>query len=477
MGAWIVQAALFAGMHLRPLGDFVPLFVFGLMTSLWRWRRRTLLPIILAHVAINSLWCAVRWPGWLETCQVKITHDYNADLIKLSRPSPYDSNDDARYDYERAENLFQSIPDELDAVVKEGPTNWTPEQRDVVRKWITANSQALECLARGASKPYYCPDYRTESPHFPIMRSYAAARSLAFALNARIQLHAWDGREEDMVRDTATSYRFGTHLTGRKVLLDQLVGAAIRAMTLATVRNTLASHSFSIPTLDTLSEEFLIFSDTNDHVIDFSPEHLFFLDVIQMIFTDDGHGHGHVAKAALKTWPAMTPQRKEAFLKLERYETTQQVEAFFEHIQIAARKSPWELHDEPNGVALTLQDLMRRNAFLNYFRPAYVQAMERCWKVKTELDAVATVLAILRYEADAGRFPESLEELIASGYLERVPRDSFGPGPLVYRRTEDGFLLYSWGLDFDDDGGTPSKWGQGEQGGDQVFWSIDQHSP
>jgi len=34
-------------------------------------------------------------------------------------------------------------------------------------------------------------------------------------------------------------------------------------------------------------------------------------------------------------------------------------------------------------------------------------------------------------------------------------------------------LLYSLGADFDDDGGKPSKWGEGEKGGDQVFWPLE----
>jgi len=67
MGAWVVQAVVFAGMHMRPVGGFVVVFVLGLMTGLWRWRRRTLLPIILAHVVLNSWWCAAQWPGGLES--------------------------------------------------------------------------------------------------------------------------------------------------------------------------------------------------------------------------------------------------------------------------------------------------------------------------------------------------------------------------------------------------------------------------
>jgi hypothetical protein len=34
--------------------------------------------------------------------------------------------------------------------------------------------------------------------------------------------------------------------------------------------------------------------------------------------------------------------------------------------------------------------------------------------------------------------------------------------------------LYSYGEDFDDDGGKHSKWGVGDEGGDQVFWPVEQ---
>jgi len=93
-------------------------------------------------------------------------------------------------------------------------------------------------------------------------------------------------------------------------------------------------------------------------------------------------------------------------------------------------------------------------------------------KARADLDSVITILALLRYKADRQEFPESLELLVGEGYLKKVPRDPFSSGAVVYQRTTDNFVLYSFGVDFDDDGGTPSKWGEGEQGGDQVFWAV-----
>ncbi len=53
----------------------------------------------------------------------------------------------------------------------------------------------------------------------------------------------------------------------------------------------------------------------------------------------------------------------------------------------------------------------------------------------------------------------------------------FGDGPFVYRKTESGFLLYSFGMDLKDDSGklglssrgTPRMWADN---GDWVFWPM-----
>jgi len=65
-------------------------------------------------------------------------------------------------------------------------------------------------------------------------------------------------------------------------------------------------------------------------------------------------------------------------------------------------------------------------------------------------------LALEAYRARHGRYPTSLAEL-APDYLAEVPRDIFAEQELIYRPTEDGYLLYSVGPDFDDDGGTPPE--------------------
>jgi hypothetical protein len=60
--------------------------------------------------------------------------------------------------------------------------------------------------------------------------------------------------------------------------------------------------------------------------------------------------------------------------------------------------------------------------------------------------------AVRRHVLNEGSPPESLASLVPK-YLSAVPQDPFGNGPLKYRRTADGYLLYSVGGNGTDDGG------------------------
>jgi len=84
-------------------------------------------------------------------------------------------------------------------------------------------------------------------------------------------------------------------------------------------------------------------------------------------------------------------------------------------------------------------------------------------------DALARVglaqvsLLLKAYKAERGGCPESLGELGKFAGRE-LPIDPFSGKPFVYRREGKGFLLYSWGVNLKDDGGTPPPKRRYEEG-------------
>ncbi len=152
-----------------------------------------------------------------------------------------------------------------------------------------------------------------------------------------------------------------------------------------------------------------------------------------------------------------------------RRETTQRVDTFYETLHERANQlTPWEQKNrtetplEPVGLPLGIK-------LLGYERVAQVN-----WQMKTSCQATLAVLAIKLYEKTYDGLPD---DLVTRGSLETLPRDYYSDGPLGYRQTADGFILYSRGEDLKDDGGTPATNENGElrrygSYGDWVFWPV-----
>jgi hypothetical protein len=73
--------------------------------------------------------------------------------------------------------------------------------------------------------------------------------------------------------------------------------------------------------------------------------------------------------------------------------------------------------------------------------------------MKTMRLGLLTELALERFEKDKGEYPENLRTLVELGYLEEIPNDPYSDGPLVYKKTDKDFILYSFGENLIDDGG------------------------
>jgi hypothetical protein len=76
-------------------------------------------------------------------------------------------------------------------------------------------------------------------------------------------------------------------------------------------------------------------------------------------------------------------------------------------------------------------------------------AADRCEQVQHNLDLA---FALAAYQRDHGRYPKELDAL-APKYLKKIPNDLFSGMPLVYCPNENGYLLYSVGVNGRDEQG------------------------
>jgi hypothetical protein len=203
-------------------------------------------------------------------------------------------------------------------------------------------------------------------------------------------------------------------------------------------------------------------------------EKVFWYDQIQRSFTDDGQGGGRMLVRGMPY--VVTDDWKEnlwrfvSFNHPGRQEVVANIDKYFGLFAQKLTETPWELRDEAidnqvwNEVNIT--PLM-----LKIQIPAHERVGQIAWRLKLGREALLTVLAVMRYEKEKGRYPAGLGELVQGGYLKKLPMDPYSDGPLVYRKTEKGFLLYSVGLNLKDD--------DGEMGpkmyvvnADWVFWPV-----
>jgi membrane protease YdiL (CAAX protease family) len=487
--AWLGQAVLFAVVHFRPFGGFIPVLSFGLIAGAWRWRRRTLIPIILAHIAVNSLWCAARWPGWLDFMKVRPTTDYVTEFIEFSKPDGYDPNDDARQEYSKAARLVIELPEEFKKLRNRYPTQWNKDERVRAEAWVTSNTEALDFVEKATHKPYYWVEYERQNERMPpLKKDFEKMKDFVFALCMRATLKTAQGHYTQGFSDIEICYRLGRHMAANKELVCRLAGYACRSWALQTTRMILAQEQIDGSLLNELQSQFEKFAEDDTYGFDFTSEILLSKDFIQCIFTDNGLGGGHIPKSSFikvrypdgeYEWTLFSflpiENEFEAFKwkNLKRQIVTDQVELYYNLCQKDCSQPPWQ-YRENLFLQTSIEKLKKQNPLIKLYSPVINKIVSLEGRAPVDRDATIAILAILRYVADNEQLPDTLEQLVSTGYLKAIPNDTFHNGSLIYRRSDDDFILYSFGADFDEDGGTPSLWGGGEKGGDQVFWPVQE---
>jgi tetratricopeptide (TPR) repeat protein len=410
--------------------------------------------------------------------KIKIKVDYVAKFNEISRPANYDPNNDAAPHYQKAFELCIEQPKPLSTGIKAWPKDLPDETQVLLQNWVSANSDALKELELGTQKPYYWPRYQGNSMWDMEMPWLKEARTLTRAIYSRSKLNAAKGDFEAAFSDLLVCYRFGNDFTGPKTMTEQLVGIAIRGDSVRASRQILHKTKTNPDLLRHFQIRLESASYKKNYVFDFTEGRFLTFDSIQRTFTDNSKGGGRIYGTGNETYikqmfgEELTEEQKCNLEKLERRQTTELTDKFYDYFNSVAHKTPWQLRSEGKDLDKTAQEMTRENFIPNILTLPLGRVIGISFRCKVDTDALITILAILRYKSKKGQLPENLDQLVAAGCLRELPMDPYSDGPLVYRRIDDDFILYSLGVDFDDDGGTPSKWGEGEQGGDQVFWPV-----
>jgi hypothetical protein len=359
--------------------------------------------------------------------------NYVAELNKIGIAERPESDNAAPY-YQKAIELFVKQPEDLEVSTRQWPKDQPAQQHAMLKKWVQDNSRALEQLQLAGQKPYYWLKYTDEKLHTTKMPHLSTLRQLAFALQNRAMLSAEDGNITSALSDIETLYTIGAQISvGPKSLVVKLVGIAIKSLPIRVVYKILDRKMLDTNSMKSLEDRFKQLVAAYNEPFDIRCEKLFLQEQIN---TDPKY-------IGLKPYLKST---------LEYYDAT-------------TAKTPMQLRNETKTV---------QNPLIETAGSAIPRIIELEYRIRTDEQALITTLAILRYNAASDSYPRELSQLVSAGHIKESPIDPFSNKPLVYKQTREGFTLYSFGEDYDDDGGKYSKWGSGDEGGDQVFWPVEQ---
>jgi hypothetical protein len=184
-------------------------------------------------------------------------------------------------------------------------------------------------------------------------------------------------------------------------------------------------------------------------------------DVVQRTYT----GSGHIYLPACAGWMSYIDSASVgAFWKLVatlwalsapgKDATLEAASVFMLECERVASMTPYQARQAGMDMDVAADKMARRHVIFRGFLPSYEKMWYQSFIARSTGEATIAVIAIHRWRLDKGDWPQSLDELRQGGYLKTLPMDPWSDGPLIYRRTPDGFILYSVGVNFKDDGGT-----------------------
>jgi hypothetical protein len=258
------------------------------------------------------------------------------------------------------------------------------------------------------------------------------------------------------------------------ILIQDLVANAVLAVACEGALDILAQHPqvFSDAQLQELAHRFAGVRD-DDLTVRLAGERMFFEDIVQRLYTDNGNGDGHLSGRSLRVlqwlvqpidpagpdvsnaielaaWPAV------GLFAQSRREILSDYHALMNQIEAEAAQPLWMR--DVSKAEMQIEEWAaspwqkKRRLPLVLLMPAISKASQTSELIRMRRDAVTVVIALELYRRTHGHWPATLDEL-SPALLPTVPRDRFDGQPLKYALIDGQPVLYCVGSDGNDDGG------------------------
>ncbi len=388
-----------------------------------------------------------------------------------------------------ADKRYSNLPEDISApladIEYEYIGSWVRQNEDAWREFAVASRKSY-CYRSYASDPNDDDEsiLSVQLPHLLHLRNFAWLGSW------RSRIDREQGRLRQSIESSLTIARAGRHWQGRGTITEQIIGVAMNARSCDEILRLAETKRLSVAELASLQEQLSqVYADCYP-TMNMEGERLFVMDVIQHCFTDGGLGGGHLIPGRLSgytdspwfdqsEYPMLVPVRTAAsIVHAGRDETVAVTRKLHDRQSRLSKMTPHEKHTSGIEMPAHMLYALPKHRFflLRDLLPASSRAYELMYRSRMHYESTVTILALERWRLEKNEYPETLNDLIAAGFLKALPMDPYSDKPPIYRRANGDFILYSIGQNFEDDNGEvaierdrPMRWGT-RDAGDIVIW-------
>ncbi len=362
---------------------------------------------------------------------------------------------------------------------------WKTQESPHIVSWLKANEKPLAQIVQATKRShYYNPLVPTNSEKGTsglfgaLLPSVQKCRYAATAFACRAMLHLGEGRSDEAWQDLLACHRLARHVGRGGTLIEALVGIAIDAVASKADLVFLEHAKFDARQMTKCVSDLHALQSLPDLVVKVDLcERFNLLEVVTLV---NRHGIEFLERmsdgAPRKksdpfvsslledtNWdPALKnvnrwynrlatvlrePDRATRDKKLEQFENSiKQMKRDFKGAEELA-KAILDGKAVPETKGRLVGDIL-----IVLMLPATHKVQGAADRAEQTQRNLHIAFALAAYQREHGKYPEKLDAL-APKYLAKVPNDYFTGKPLVYRPTEKGYLLYSFGPNGKDDEG------------------------
>jgi len=383
-------------------------------------------------------------------------------------------------DYMTAYGLIKPIEDKAAVFGRTGLTGG-----DGLSAWLHDSKKGLDVFRRASLSTEFFfrsqPSNTTGEPRVDqstivvMLPPLTQHRNIVKALLAEGTRASRNGDSQLLVANALTTLRSSHHLYRCPQIIGRMTGNASAALAYRSIANALASSSDS-GTLDAQFAEALEAADPMIPPLNLQAQmgRIMVWDFCQRAFEPaEKAGTWKIHGPMLKFFPRQFTDAEMKKIKGIGFDATlREADQFFDAVDEWI-DTPVHLTKSSEVDKRSLPRFERikdetKNPFLDALLPSLGRLRSLHERIIATRRATHLIVHLHDYRQKNGVFPDSLNQLDLPNLAE-LRIDPFSGRDFTYRTTDAGFQLYSFGANFQDDGGRHTYW---KKEGDVVFWPV-----